>query len=274
MRRLVLFLFAVFLSACASRPHVPIAVKHANQGACVVLIHGLWRSGMAMNVIASDLAHYGYHTVTVDYPSTQNAIGALSDQYLAPAVDACKAKSRGPVHIVSHSMGGILARHYLQTRSLPEGSRVVMLSPPNQGAALSEYFAGTWWYDWIVGPAGAALTKQAQGIIGDLEPIGAPVGVIAAYRDWSLWPEAWLPAPNDGTVALQNMWLEEMHDWVVINSGHAMMRYHSKTHDYIRQFLREARFQPRYSEDEQAFVDAWFSSNRLATHWTDPDSEI
>ena len=253
--RIALLLVFVYLAACSSLPKVSPNLKAANAQQCVVLVHGLWRSGSAMEVIADDLSHFGYQTEIVDYPSTEATIPTLSRDYLQQSVENCRARGSEQIHMVSHSMGGILIRQYLQTHRLPEGSRVVMLSPPNQGSELSSYFADTWWYQHLVGPAGASLTKDGQGLIPSLKPIPEPVGIIAAYRNWSLWPDSWLPSPNDGTVSVRSMYLEEMDDFVLINAGHAMMRLKDETHGLIRQFLQYGQFDATEAIPQQQVVE-------------------
>lgn len=241
-RSVLLITLGLYLSACASLPQVTQGERADNAQACIVLVHGLWRSGAAMDVIARDLRHHGYQTVTVDYPSTSATIPELAEKYLHQGVESCRQRGVGQIHMVSHSMGGILVRQYLQTRRLPEGSRVVMLSPPNKGSELSTYFANSRWYEWLVGPAGASLIQGENGFLAHLAPIEEPVGVIAAYRSWSLWPEAWLPSPNDGTVSLRSMLLDEMDDLALVNAGHAMMRHKDETHQLIRRFLKYGAF--------------------------------
>jgi len=209
---------------------------------CVVLVHGLWRSGFAMRSIASDLEDHGYQTVSVDYPSTQQEIPELVQGYLLESYDECIHTGAKKIHMVSHSMGGILIRQFLQNHTLPGGSKVVMLSPPNQGSELSEKFGESWWYQWAVGPAGVSLSTKQEGIISKLREIDEPIGIIAAYRDWSLWPNTWLPQPNDGTVSVESMKLAEMDDFILVNSGHALMRFNDEVQSQIRQFLAMGEF--------------------------------
>lgn len=249
LRLSVYLLSALLISSCSvssARFSHAIALRPLNE--CVVLVHGLWRSGFAMNSIASDLEEHGYDTVSIDYPSTQLEIPVLAERHLSDGLNECREKGAKHIHLVTHSMGGILARQYLQTKRLPKGGKVVMLSPPNQGSELSEKFGDSWWYKWIVGPAGISLSQKRNGIIPRLKEIEEPVGVIAAYRNWSLWPESWLPTPNDGTVSVQSMRLAEMDDFVLVNSGHAMMRFNRETQYQIRHFLAKGTFFPATSE--------------------------
>ena len=239
----IVFALLASLIACSSKPFTPTqAALTANGSECVVLVHGLWRSGFAMRSIASDLEDYGFHTISIDYPSTEMEIPELAKQYLPNGIQSCKETGAQQVHLVTHSMGGILARQYLQSNALPKGSRVVMLSPPNQGSKLSEKFGEYWWYQWMTGPAASSLTQKENGIIKHLQEIDEPVGIIAAYREWSLWPEGWLPSPNDGTVSVESMQLTEMDDLILINSGHATMRYQDEIQQQIRHFLVKGSF--------------------------------
>lgn len=233
----------MLLSACANNPlDASKETIASNSDECVVLVHGLWRSGFAMRSIASDLEDYGFHTVRIDYPSTKMEIPQLAEEFVPDGVKLCQQTGAEKIHLVTHSMGGILARQYLQNHKLPQGSRVVMLSPPNQGSDLSKKFHDSSWYQWLVGPAGASLTQDDSGIINQLLEIDEPVGVIAAYRSWSLWPESWLSSPNDGTVSVKSMMLKEMDDLILVNSGHATMRYEEEIHHQIRHFIKTGAF--------------------------------
>jgi len=240
---LALGLILVSCSANSARiDSVLFASKVLNNTECVVLVHGLWRDGFSMSSIANDLEEHGYQTISADYPSTQENIPDLVQGYLSKSFDGCVQTGAEKVHFVSHSMGGILIRQFLQDRTLPTGSKVVMLSPPNQGSELSDKFGDTWWYQWVVGPAGVSLSTKQNGIISKLKEIDVSVGIIAAYRDWSYWPEAWLPQPNDGTVSVESMKLAEMDDFIMIYSGHGFMRYNDEVQNQIRQFLAVGEF--------------------------------
>lgn len=251
--KLLLSLALLILSACSQVSTIPQLAAPSQQPAeCVLLVHGLWRTGSAMESIAEDLEEWGYVPVVISYPSTEHDIPTLASKWIAEGLQQCAASGARKHHIVTHSMGGILVRYYLQQHTLPEGSRIVMLSPPNQGAELSEKFGKESWFEWMTGPAAISLTKQEDGIIPKLAPIPGEIGIIAAHRNWSLWPESWLPKPNDGTIGVDNMVLEEMSDFLLIENGHAMMRFDDDVQAQIRHFLNQGRFHHETSATDLA----------------------
>ncbi len=106
---------------------------------CVILLHGLLRSAASMTVVEHHLIRQGYGVINIDYASTQTPIHSIAKGSVATAVAQAKANGYHRIHVVTHSLGALIIRSYLQEHQLPEGSRIVMLAPPNQGSELADW---------------------------------------------------------------------------------------------------------------------------------------
>ncbi len=92
----------------------------------VILLHGFLRTGLAMLPMARVLRESGRATTSPTFIYQTEGLEAASER-LALQI----REMGGPVDLVTHSFGGLLARATLPKASI---RRVVMLAPPNQGA--------------------------------------------------------------------------------------------------------------------------------------------
>jgi triacylglycerol lipase len=188
----------------------------------VVLLHGMGRTHRSMRPLEDALTQSGYRVVNLGYPSRTRTWPELVDS-LGTALQLCCAEGSAPVHFVTHSMGGILVRVYLETEELPRLGRVVMLSPPNQGTALIDRLPAEL-LELVLGPARFEL------------------GVITG--DVSLNPlfSAWLPGEDDGTVTVASAWVEGTDDFLVVPYGHTFIMRREEVILQVLAFLEAGRF--------------------------------
>jgi len=206
----------------------------------VVLLHGMARSARSMAPLASDLQRAGYRVCNVGYPTGRHDVEGLVEHYVRPAVAACGTAR--PVHVVTHSLGGILIRQYLQHNGLPPGSRIVMLAPPNQGSEVADHVRRWPPYRWLMGPVGQQLGTGPDGIVHRLRPIDVDVGVIAARRSLQPWFSRLLPGEDDGAVSVASTRLPEMRDFIVTDSTHSLMMFNAEVRRQVLQFLGNGHF--------------------------------
>ncbi len=215
----------------------------ATASECVVVLHGLIRSASSMQKMASSLEKEGFEVVNVDYPSRDYPIEVLAPMAVERGLLQCRANDNiETIHFVTHSLGGILLRHYLSEFDIPELGRVVMLGPPNQGSIAVDKLESLVGFDWLNGPAGRQLGKGPGSIPLKLPPADFEVGIIAGTRTIDPITSAVLESPDDGRVSVEDTKLEGMADFVVVKHSHAFMMRMRKPIELTIRFLRTGSF--------------------------------
>lgn len=210
---------------------------------CVVLLHGLMRSSMSMNKMQRELDDAGFVTANIDYPSRDHTIEELAEIAIPEGLAACREfENIEQIHFVTHSLGGILVRQYLENDGIVELGRVVMLGPPNQGSIAADDMVDVPGFDWINGPAGRQLGKGDESVPLRLGPANFELGVIAGNRTIDPITSAVLENPDDGRVSVEDTKLDGMSDFVVVDHSHAFMMRMRKPIDQTIAFLKNGKF--------------------------------
>lgn len=188
------------------------------------------------------LVRAGHTTLNLGYPSTRRSIADLADE-IAPSVTQFARSAGGPLHIVTHSMGGLLARVLLARHPVGQVGRIVMLAPPNGGSEIADLLHRNPLYRRWFGPAGGQLVTRRDAALRGLlaSPVGE-VGVIAGNR--SIYPLSWalLPKPNDGRVSVAATHLAGMIDHITLPVSHPMILRSPRAIDQTLAFLAQGRF--------------------------------
>ena len=206
----------------------------------VVLIHGLTRSSGSMSKLQKSLEKAGYDVVNLDYPSREYSIEDLSaivrDEIVLQTAEANR------VHVVTHSMGGVIIR-YIQERSpMANIGRVVMLSPPNHGSELVDVFGRSRLFKWINGPAGLQLGTDGDSLTAQLKPVEFELGVIAGDRSFDWIFSCMIPGKDDGRVSIESAQVEGMRDFKIVHATHPFIVKKRRVIAEVIEFLKSGRF--------------------------------
>lgn len=214
----------------------------ANAADCVILLHGLTRTSRSMAVMEKALTQEGYRVVNVNYPSRNKPVEELSASAIETGLVRCALKPGESVHFVTHSMGGILVRHYLAHHKIAALGKVVMLGPPNSGSEVVDRLKDVPAFDLINGPAGSQLGTGQKDIPAQLGPVTYPVGIIAGTQSVNLVLSKFLPNPDDGKVSVERTKVQGMTDFIAIKATHPFIMRNKEAIRQTLKFLKMGAF--------------------------------
>lgn len=206
----------------------------------VVLVHGLWLSGWSLLLLRRHLQRCGFGaTHSFSYQSVGRDLlenGTALNAYLLTL-------SAPTVHLVGHSLGGLVIRALFHQHPQQRPGRIVTLGSPHRGSQPANVLARS--------ALGRRITGRsiAQLVAGVPEQWPLPpreFGMIAGSMSLGLGKLfARLPKPNDGVVALSETLLPGVTDHIILHVSHTALVASRRVADQVCHFLKNGRFQPQ-----------------------------
>jgi len=196
-----------------------------------------------MEKMEEALSDSGYLVRNTAYPSTEKPVDQLASQVIPTAVESCSENGDRPIHFVTHSLGGILIRYFLETNVIDNLGRVVMLSPPNQGSEVVDVLSGVPGFKALNGPAGMQLGTDRDDVPAQLGPATFDVGIITGNHSINLILSMIIPGEDDGKVSVERAKLEGMADFLVVPKTHPFIMKSQLVIEQVLFFLEYGRFE-------------------------------
>ena len=201
----------------------------------VIVVHGLWLTGGAMTVLRSRFAHMGYQTRSFSYPSVHHDLSHNAAQLFAFIRSVVAQR----IHIVGHSMGGLLALQMLHEHADERIGRVVVVGSPYRDihaargllrTSLGQTMVGKSIHQWLTRPKPDVSRRYDIGVIAGTRSVG--LGRLVAN----------LPTPNDGTITVAETEVPGARDSISLHVSHSEMLFSPKVAEQAAQFLETGRF--------------------------------
>ncbi len=211
------------LERCRSAA-LTLSEDRAPDGAVVVMLHGLYRSGRCFEPLARRLRADGWPVMTPNYPS-----GNASLPELGRWLNALMASLDGYSNVVfvAYSLGGLVLRAALagddDWRERMPVAGIVQIGPPNRGARAATLLRALTAGTRVAGPAALALCGPI-----DLPepPREVPVLVIAGGTGGPAGFNPFLEGDDDGLVRVAETRLDRPHGFRLVKTLHGLLIGH------------------------------------------------
>jgi len=197
----------------------------------VLILHGIWNTRSWLLPLAWRLRSQGFVVDTFGYPSVFGGPEVAVPQLLQ------RLQGRGPVSLVGHSLGGLVALEALRQSPQLEVPRVVCLGSPLRGSGTARVMAEHGWA-LALGRSGGLLQHGLPEWQGQAE-----VGLIAGSVAHGLGALVGaLEGDSDGTVGLAETRLPGLADHCVVPVSHSGLVLSPQVAHLTAGFLRQGRF--------------------------------
>jgi pimeloyl-ACP methyl ester carboxylesterase len=207
-------------------------------GETVILVPGLWMTGLELGLLRRRLVHeHGFDVRVFAYPTMDGDPGEICGEL----ADTVRRGEGARVHLVGHSLGGAFVyRALTECASSLSGNAVLLGSPLNGSRAargalrwpVLRPLLGSHVVHELAEPCGREWHGPAAlGAIAGSRPLGT--GQFFAHFD----------EDNDGTVAVRETVIPGLSDHIVLPHSHIGMLFAGDVAAQVAHFLRHGHFE-------------------------------
>lgn len=211
----------------------------------VILIHGLHQSAWIMTALAKNLQSKGFVTHQHNYHSLRDSIDQHSNRLNEWLTQ--NHNPEVPIHLVGHSLGGLVIRDFIARFPQWQIARCVTLGTPHMGSTTAEYIkklvsplVGNAYEQALDGQNAPLKTGVCLGVIAGNSPYGLGQLVLNYHNKKSKLSKP--QCEHDGTVYVFETRLPEATDHIVLPVSHTGMLINQKVAEQTTYFLENGIF--------------------------------
>jgi pimeloyl-ACP methyl ester carboxylesterase len=188
-------------------------------------------------VLERRLRRQGFAVHIFSYPSVRADLSANAIR-LARFLETLDADT---VHLVGHSLGGILIRALFQDYPRQKPGRIVTLGAPHGGSRVAQHLNRHGFWRRAVGKGVAQLLA---GVPPHWTSPAREIGVICGTRSFGLgrWLYRGLPRPNDGLLTVKESAFPGAREHLALPVSHTGMLFSRTVARQIAAFLNAGCF--------------------------------
>ena len=217
-------------------PLEPSAARNEASHGTVLLVHGLWLHPVAMALMRGRLARHGFDVLAYAYPTVSLGLAENVERLR----HYCDGLACGKLHLVGHSMGGLVALKVAEL--VPRGllGRLVLVGTPFRDSFAARCLQrlpggrrilGRSMPEWLEAPSAGRFDACELGVIAGCRGVG--LGRVIAPG---------LPKPHDGVVSVAETHVPGMRDHIVLKVAHTEMLVSRAVVQQVAAFLERGTF--------------------------------
>ncbi len=184
--------------------------QHSVNPRPILLVHGIVHNRSAFHSLRRRLEKLGWHNIyTINYTTSYGSLASMVGQLSKRVDEVMKVTNAKQIDIVAHSLGGIVARHYM---TIGEGrgkiKELITLGSPHNGTNLSRILS------FLPGSSLGWDLREDSYLLRIMKETSLPKGSrltnIHSPMDWTLWPKTNCNVEGSPKSAFKNITFESV----------------------------------------------------------------